>query len=82
MPKHLIENIRNIAESPLRALKIDVDHFFELSMKLPSRFLKSKLSRTAGIKTIQSFGLTKNDLLSEIYSSEKIEKLPGLIFLL
>jgi hypothetical protein len=69
-----LENIRNIAESPLRALKIDIDHFFELSMKLPSKISKKvKLSRTAGIKTIQFFGLTKNDLLSEIYSSEKIE---------
>ncbi len=67
-----LENIRNIPESPLRVLKVDLDRFFELSDKLSSKISKKvKLSRTAGIKTIQFFGLTKNDLLSEIYSSEK-----------
>jgi hypothetical protein len=67
-----LENIRNIPQSPLRVLKMDLDRFFELSDKLSSKISKKvKLSRTAGIKTIQFFGLTKNDLLSEIYSSEK-----------
>ncbi|MCC5815336.1 MAG: DUF4007 family protein, partial [Leptospira sp.] len=63
-----LDMIRRIPDSPLRIYRIETDQVFAMMDELPTSISKKiRISRTAGMKTIQMTDLKGSEILKEIY---------------